>query len=102
MWATANMDIAAHWSYKTNDGGRGPELRASKWLSGLIDLQKKSTSSIEFAESIKKDLEPNEVYLFSPKGHVYSIKTGATPNIGHNIKFFFESRENSLNHKTLS
>jgi len=79
MWATANMGIAAHWSYKTNDGGRGPELRASKWLSGLIDLQKKSTSSIEFAESIKKDLEPNEVYLFSPKGHVYSIKTGATP-----------------------
>ena len=79
MWATANMGIAAHWSYKTNDGARGPELRASKWLSGLIDLQKKSTSSIEFTEAIKKDLEPNEVYLFSPKGHVYAIKTGATP-----------------------
>ena len=73
------MGIAAHWSYKTNDGARGPELRASKWLSGLIDLQKKSTSSIEFTEAIKKDLEPNEVYLFSPKGHVYAIKTGATP-----------------------
>jgi len=79
MWATANTGIAAHWSYKTNDGARGPELRASKWLSGLIDLQKKSTSSIEFTEAIKKDLEPNEVYLFSPKGHVYAIKTGATP-----------------------
>ena len=79
MWATANMGIAAHWGYKTKDKNQGPELRASKWLSSLIDLQKKSSNPTEFAESIKKDLDSNEVYLFSPKGEIFALKSGATP-----------------------
>ena len=79
MWSIANMGIAAHWGYKTKDESKGSELRATKWLSGLIDLQKKSSGATEFAESIKKDLDSNEVYLFSPKGHIYALKSGATP-----------------------
>ena len=79
MWATANEGIAAHWGYKTKDSSHGVELRASRWLSGLIDSQKKSANSSDFAEGIKIDLDPDEVYLFSPKGHIYSLKTGATP-----------------------
>ena len=80
MWATANMGIAAHWGYKTNDdGSKGKELRANKWLSGLVELQKKSSDPSEFADSLKKDLDSEEVYLFSPKGHIYALKTGATP-----------------------
>ena len=80
MWATANMGIAAHWGYKTNDdGSKGTELRANKWLSGLVELQKKSSNPSEFADSLKKDLDSEEVYLFSPKGHIYALKTGATP-----------------------
>jgi RelA/SpoT family (p)ppGpp synthetase len=80
MWATANMGIAAHWSYKTDDdAGIGTGLRASRWLSSLIDLQKKSSNSSEFADSLKKDLDSEEVYLFSPKGDIYALKAGATP-----------------------
>ena len=80
MWATANMGIAAHWSYKTDDDvGIATGLRASRWLSSLIDLQKKSSNPTEFADSIKKDLDPAEVYLFSPKGDIYALKAGATP-----------------------
>jgi guanosine-3',5'-bis(diphosphate) 3'-pyrophosphohydrolase len=79
MWATANMGIAAHWGYKTNDDNNGSELRANKWLSGLIELQKKSSNPSEFADSLKKDLDSEEVYLFSPKGHIYALKAGATP-----------------------
>ena len=80
MWATANMGIAAHWGYKTNDDeSKGTELRANKWLSGLVELQKKSSNPSEFADSLKKDLDSEEVYLFSPKGHIYALKTGATP-----------------------
>lgn len=79
MWATANEGIAAHWGYKTKDSSHGVELRASRWLSGLIDSQKKSVNSSDFAEGIKMDLDSDEVYLFSPKGHIYSLKTGATP-----------------------
>ena len=79
MWATANMGIAAHWGYKTDDQSKGTELRANKWLSGLVDLQKKSSNPSEFADSLKKDLDSEEVYLFSPKGHIYALKAGATP-----------------------
>ena len=80
MWATANMGIAAHWSYKTDDDvGMGTGLRASRWLSSLIDLQKKSSNPIEFADSLKKDLDSEEVYLFSPKGDIFALKAGATP-----------------------
>ena len=79
MWATANMGVAAHWGYKTKDKNSGAELRASKWLSGLIDLQKKSKDPTDFADSLKKDLDSEEVYLFSPKGDIYALKTGATP-----------------------
>jgi RelA/SpoT family (p)ppGpp synthetase len=79
MWATANMGIAAHRSYKTNDSNSSFELRANKWLSGLVELQKKSSNPLEFADSLKKDLDSEEVYLFSPKGHIYALKAGATP-----------------------
>ena len=80
MWTIANMGIAAHWGYKTeNELGAGAELRATKWLNGLIDLKKSSSNPTEFANSLKKDLDSNEVYLFSPKGHIYALKAGATP-----------------------
>ena len=80
MWATANMGVAAHWSYKTDDdAGIGTGLRASRWLSSLVDLQKKSSNPSEFADSLKKDLDSEEVYLFSPKGDIYALKAGSTP-----------------------
>ena len=80
MWTTANMGIAAHWGYKTdNKSGAGAELRATKWLNGLIDLKKSSSNATEFANSLKKDLDSDEVYLFSPKGDIYALKAGATP-----------------------
>lgn len=80
MWTTANMGIAAHWDYKTdNKSGAGAELRATKWLNGLIDLKKSSSNATEFANSLKKDLDSDEVYLFSPKGDIYALKAGATP-----------------------
>jgi guanosine-3',5'-bis(diphosphate) 3'-pyrophosphohydrolase len=80
MWTTANMGIAAHWGYKTdNKSGAGAELRATKWLNGLIDLKKSSSNATEFANSLKKDLDSDEVYLFSPKGDIYGLKAGATP-----------------------
>ena len=80
MWTTANMGIAAHWGYKTdNKLGAGAELRATKWLNGLIDLKKSSSNATEFANSLKKDLDSDEVYLFSPKGDIYALKAGATP-----------------------
>ena len=79
MSEIASYGIAAHWQYKTADTDSNSELRATKWLSGLIDLQKKSNNPEEFAQSIKTDLDSDEVFLFSPKGDVYALRKGSTP-----------------------
>jgi len=79
MSEIASFGIAAHWQYKTKDKETSSQLRATKWLSGLIDLQKKTTNPIEFAQSIKTDLDSNEVFLFSPKGDIYALRRGSTP-----------------------
>ena len=79
MSEIASYGIAAHWQYKTTDRDSSSELRATKWLSGLIDLQKKSNNPEEFAQSVKTDLDSNEVFLFSPKGDVYALRKGSTP-----------------------
>ena len=79
MAEIASYGIAAHWQYKTKDRETNQELRATKWLSSLVDLNKKSNNSHEFAKSIKTDLASDEVYLFSPKGDVYALRRGSTP-----------------------
>ncbi len=79
MAEIASFGIAAHWQYKTKDKETGSELRASRWLSGLADLQKKSNDPSEFTQSVKTDLNSDEVYLFSPKGDVYALRKGSTP-----------------------
>ena len=79
MSEIASFGIAAHWQYKTKDKETSSQLRATRWLSGLIDLQKKTTSPTEFAQSIKTDLDSNEVFLFSPKGDIYALRRGSTP-----------------------
>ena len=79
MAEIASFGIAAHWQYKTKDKKRGSELRASRWLSGLAELQKKSNDPSEFAQSIKSDLNSSEVFLFSPKGDIYALRKGSTP-----------------------
>ena len=79
MSEIASFGIAAHWQYKTKDKETSSQLRATRWLSGLVDLQKKTTNPIEFAQSIKTDLDSNEVFLFSPKGDIYALRRGSTP-----------------------
>ncbi len=79
MSEIASFGIAAHWQYKTKDKETSSQLRATRWLSGLIDLQKKTTNPTEFAQSIKTDLDSNEVFLFSPKGDIYALRRGSTP-----------------------
>ena len=79
MSEIASFGIAAHWQYKTQDKDVNTELRATKWLSGLVDLEKHTNNPSEFAKSIKTDLDSDEVFLFSPKGDVYALRKGSTP-----------------------
>ncbi|MDH3535306.1 MAG: RelA/SpoT family protein, partial [Gammaproteobacteria bacterium] len=75
----AESGIAAHWIYKEGEsGGSSAQGRALEWLKSLLEMQQKSGSSQEFLESVKVDLFPDEIYVFTPKGNIKKLPRGAT------------------------
>jgi RelA/SpoT family (p)ppGpp synthetase len=78
MHRVAESGIAAHWKYKGgDDGSTSEQSRAREWLANLITMQE-SGSSEEFLESVKVDLFPDKVYVFTPKGTILRLPRGAT------------------------
>ena len=80
MEAMASYGIAAHWEYKA--GSQTVDVnqrRASRWVQGLLDMQRQAGDSLEFLEHVKADLFPDEVYVFTPNGKIVELPTGATP-----------------------
>jgi RelA/SpoT family (p)ppGpp synthetase len=79
MHRVAESGIAAHWKYKSGgDAFGGVEHdRAREWLAGLVQIQE-GGSSEEFLESVKVDLFPDKVYVFTPKGRILRLPSGAT------------------------
>lgn len=80
MEAMANNGIAAHWLYKSDSDGftNTSQTRAREWMKSLLEIQKNSGDSMEFIESVKIDLFPDEVYVFTPKGRILTLPVGAT------------------------
>lgn len=75
----ATSGVAAHWIYKsTEDSISKSHVRAQRWVKNLLELQQRSGSSLEFIESVKVDLFPDEVYVFTPKGRIMELPAGAT------------------------
>lgn len=81
MEKMANNGIAAHWLYKTSDldANIGNHARARQWVQGLLELQENAGDSLEFIESVKVDLFPEEVYVFTPQGDIMELPLGSTP-----------------------
>ena len=80
MHRTADYGIAAHWQYKEHTGGIDPKDAARfVWLRQLLEFQKDVADPEEFYESVKVDLFPEDVYVFTPKGDVKTLPRGATP-----------------------
>jgi GTP pyrophosphokinase len=83
MHRTAEYGIAAHWKYKETKGAAvaGPPGGVDEmgWLRQLLDWQKEAADPGEFLESLRFDLRGQEVYVFTPKGDVVSLPSGATP-----------------------
>jgi RelA/SpoT family (p)ppGpp synthetase len=74
----AETGIAAHWLYKSGSAAVGqPQVRAREWLSSLMEMEE-GGSSEEFLESVKIDLFPDKVYVFTPKGDIVRLPRGAT------------------------
>ncbi len=79
MHRVAESGIASHWKYKAGEMEDSLQhARAREWLSNLVELQEGGTSSEEFLESVKVDLFPDKVYVFTPRGEILRLPSGAT------------------------
>ncbi len=78
MDRVAESGVASHWVYKADEKTDAtPQRRAREWLANLAELQKSGTSE-EFLESVKVDLFPDKIYVFTPKGDIMPLPKGAT------------------------
>lgn len=76
----ADKGVAAHWAYKSDSDTTGTtaQVRAQMWMKNLLELQQSAGSSFEFIESVKTDLFPDEIYVFTPEGRIHELPAGAT------------------------
>jgi GTP pyrophosphokinase len=78
MDRVAEAGVASHWIYKADEKTDAtPQRRAREWLSNLAEIQRSGTSE-EFLESVKVDLFPDKIYVFTPKGDIMPLPKGAT------------------------
>ncbi|MEA2717607.1 MAG: diphosphokinase / guanosine-3,5-bis(diphosphate) 3-diphosphatase [Actinomycetota bacterium] len=70
----AEAGIAAHWGYKEKTAVTEPG-----WLSRIVDWQHDTIDPADFMETLKVDLDQDEVFVFTPKGDVVTMPAGATP-----------------------
>ena len=78
MDRVAESGVAAHWQYKADEKSDAtPQRRAREWLSHLEEIHQ-SGSSEEFLESVKVDLFPDKIYVFTPDGDIMPMPKGST------------------------
>ena len=77
MHNVAQEGVAAHWLYKdSEESGADLQVRTHKWLQSLLEMQ--GSDSAEFFENVKIDLFPDQVYVFTPRGKIMAMPSGAT------------------------
>ncbi|MFC5931492.1 bifunctional (p)ppGpp synthetase/guanosine-3',5'-bis(diphosphate) 3'-pyrophosphohydrolase [Cryobacterium melibiosiphilum] len=85
MHQRAEFGVAAHWKYKEqvngkSAGGPGPQSDTDMaWLAHISDWQAETADPGEFLDSLRYEIGAKEVYVFTPKGRVIGLPTGATP-----------------------
>ena len=79
MHRVAEEGIAAHWKYKEGKSSVDPSDQSFVWLRQLMEWQRELKDSKEFLDTLRVDLFPDEVYVFTPRGDVRQFPKGATP-----------------------
>jgi guanosine-3',5'-bis(diphosphate) 3'-pyrophosphohydrolase len=79
MNRTAEEGIAAHWQYKEGKAFDPKDTKQISWVRQLLEWHQDLRDPREFIETVKIDLFPDEVYVFTPKGAVKQFPIGATP-----------------------
>ena len=78
MHHTAEYGIAAHWKYKAGVRGSDKMDERLSWIRQLLENQKEAGTDEEIVHSIKTDLTPDEVFVFTPKGDVIRLPSNST------------------------
>lgn len=73
----AEEGVAAHWRYK--EGGGAPASFDLQWVKELVETQQYLKNPDEFIQSVKGELYPEEVFVFTPKGDLIRLPFGSTP-----------------------
>src|SRR6266853_507812 len=78
MHRIAEWGVAAHWTYK--EGGKEDRKMDQRfaWLRQLMDWQKEVLDAEKFVDAVKIDVFRDEVFVFTPKGDVLALPSGAT------------------------
>ncbi|MDH3808876.1 MAG: bifunctional (p)ppGpp synthetase/guanosine-3',5'-bis(diphosphate) 3'-pyrophosphohydrolase [Desulfuromonadales bacterium] len=79
MHSVAEEGIAAHWKYKEGKSAAHADEGRFSWLRQMLEWQKELKDSSEFMSSVKVDLFPEEVYVFTPDGDVKELPKQSTP-----------------------
>ena len=77
MHYTAEYGIAAHWKYKEGVTKKDSLDERLAWIRKMLENQNDNDST-DIVRTIKMDLVPEEVFVFTPKGDVINLPTGAT------------------------
>lgn len=78
MHYTAEYGVAAHWKYKAGITGRDKLEEGLAWVRKIIESQQESEGAEDIVKTIKTDLSPDDVFVFTPKGDVKSLPVGST------------------------
>ena len=78
MHYTAEYGIAAHWKYKAGISGKDRLEERLAWVRQMLENQKETGDVEDIVHSIKTDLVPDEVFVYTPKGDLISLPVGAT------------------------
>ncbi len=79
MHHAAEYGIAAHWKYKEGISSKSSLDERLSWIRQLIDAQQTSDNIEDIVTSIKSDMSPEEVCIYTPNGDVIILPAGATP-----------------------
>ena len=92
----AENGIASHWLYKSGHRSESsPQIKARRWVAGLLEMRENYETTEEFIDSVKTDIFPDEIYVFTPQGEVIEMSGGSTAidfayavhtDIGHHCK----------------
>lgn len=79
MHNLAEMGVAAHWAYKKGEMPSQQDMKKYRWLRALLEILEQEQAPEDFWENTKMELFQDQVYVFTPKGDLIELPSGATP-----------------------